>query len=184
MPFDQATLEQVVKRGRRKPLFEPTPDLQRVSIGKSDIERLLPHRDPMLLVDRISAIDLGAEIMRAHRRIDPADPLLRGHFPGYPVYPGALLVETMGQACLCLHLLCALGRAEIRADDKPSPLRLLRVHHALFLAEALPGDDLVLLSKRLFHDGYTVVCAGQVLRGDTICAVAVMEVYLVEADGG
>jgi 3-hydroxyacyl-[acyl-carrier-protein] dehydratase len=184
MPFDQAMLDQVVKKARRKPLFEPTPSAREVAIGRSEIERLLPHRDPMLLVDRISAIDFASETMRAHRRVDPADPLLRGHFPGYPVYPGALLVETMGQASLCLHLLCALGRAEVRSDDRPSPLRLLRVHHALFLAEALPGDDLVLLSKRLHHDDYTVVCAGQVLRGDTICAVAVMEVYLVDTAGG
>jgi 3-hydroxyacyl-[acyl-carrier-protein] dehydratase len=183
MPFDQAMLDQVVKRARRKALFEPTADLREVALGKGDIERLLPHREPMLFVDRISAIDLVAETMRAHRRLDPADPLLRGHFPGHPVYPGALLVETMGQACLCLHQLCALGRAELRPDDRPSPLRLLRVHHALFLAEALPGDELVLLSKRLYHDGYTVICAGQVLRGETICAVAAMEVYLVEAEG-
>jgi len=107
MPFDQAMLDQVVKKARRKPLFEPTASVREVAIGRSEIERLLPHRDPMLLVDRISGIDLGSETMRAHRRIDPGDPLLRGHFPGYPVYPGALLVETMGQASLCLHLLCA-----------------------------------------------------------------------------
>lgn len=184
MAFDQATLDQVLKRGRRKPLFEPSPTLREVTIGRGDVERLLPHRDPMLFVDRISAVDLGAETLRGHRRVDPADPLLLGHFPGYPVYPGALLVETMGQACLCLHQLCALGRAEVRPDDTPSPLRLLRVHHALFLAEALPGNELVLLAKRLHHDGYTVICAGQVLRGDTICALAVMEVFLVDSNEG
>lgn len=175
------SFEQVIKKARRRPLFAQTATTQTVSIGRSEIQRLLPHRDPMLLVDRISAIDLDSETMLAHRRIDPGDPLLAGHFPGYPVYPGALLVETMGQASLCLHQLCARGRAEVLPDDRPDPLRLLRVHHALFQAEALPGDDLTLMSHRLEHDDYTVVCAGQVLKGDTICATAIMEVYLVEA---
>jgi 3-hydroxymyristoyl/3-hydroxydecanoyl-(acyl carrier protein) dehydratase len=180
MPFDPALLEPLIKKAKRKPLFAVEATTREVQIGRDGIERLLPHRDPMLFVDRISAVDLSTETMRAHRRIDPSDPLLIGHFPGYPVYPGALLVETMGQATLCLHQLCALGRAEVRADDRPSPLRLLRVHHALFLAEALPGDELTLYGKRLSHDDYTVVCAGQVVRGETICAVAVMEVYLVD----
>ncbi|MBW2528599.1 MAG: beta-hydroxyacyl-ACP dehydratase [Deltaproteobacteria bacterium] len=176
--------EQIIKRARRKPLYQPTDTTRQVEIGRAEIERLLPHRDPMLFVDRISAIDLEQETMLAHRRIDPADPLLTGHFPGYPVYPGALLVETMGQACLCLHQLCARGRAEVLPDDAPDPLRLLRVHHALFQAEALPGDELELLGKRLEHDDYTVVCAGQVRKGDAICAMAVMEVYLVDPDEG
>lgn len=183
MSFDPNVLESVLKKARRRPLFQPGPATREVSIGRPDLERLLPHREPMLLVDRLSAIDLEQETLRAHRRIDPNDPLLRGHFPGYPVYPGALLVETMGQATLCLHQLCALGRSEVRPDDRPAPLRLLRVHHALFQAEALPGQELVLYGKRLYHDGYTVVCAGQVAHGDTICAVAVMEVFLVEGQG-
>jgi len=179
MPFDPSLLEPLIKKAKRKPLFVPGPTTSEVQIARAEIERLLPHRPPMLFVDRISAVDLAAETMRAHRRIDPADPLLAGHFPGYPVYPGALLVETMGQATLCLHQLCALGRAEVRPDDRPAPLRLLRVHHALFMAEALPGDELTLLGQRLSHDDYTVVCAGQVMRGGTLCALAVMEVYLV-----
>lgn len=174
--------EQVIKRARRRPLHVAGETTAAVAIGRDRIQQLLPHRDPMLFVDRISAVDLAEETLCAHRRLDPADPLLRGHFPGYPVYPGALLVETMGQACLCLHQLCDLGRTEVRPTDRPAPLRLLRVHHALFQAEALPGDDLELLGRRLEHDDYTVVCAGQVRKGDSIVAVAIMEVYLVDPD--
>lgn len=172
--------EDVIKRARRKPLFVPGPATVECAIDRSQIERLLPHRDPLLLVDRISALDLDKQTLRAHRRIDPADPVFAGHFPGAPVYPGALLVEAMGQATVCLHQLLELGRTEVRADDTPIALRLLRVHHALFQAEALPGDDLELLGERLVSDSYTVVCAAQVRKGETICAVAVMEVFLVE----
>ena len=144
---------------------------------------MLPHRDPFLLVDRISAIDLRQETMVGHRRIDPTDPIFRGHFPDYPVYPGCLQVEMMGQLTLCLHHLCSVGRSEVRADDAPNPLRMLRVHHALFQSEVRPDDEVVLLGKRVMHDSYTVVCAGQVLKGDTICALAIMEVFLVGDSG-
>jgi len=174
--------EDVIKKARRRPLFTPADTLREVGIDRSQIEQLLPHREPMLFVDRISAIDLEQETMRAHRRIGADDPLLRGHFPGYPVYPGALLVETMGQACLCLHQLCDSGRAEVRPEDQPRPLRLLRVEHALFLAEALPNDELTLLCKRLCAVDFTVICAGQVCKGETFCAVAIMEVFLVDDD--
>lgn len=172
--------EDVIKRARRKPLFVAGEHTVECAIGRAEIERLLPHRDPLLLVDRISAIDFSAETLRAHRRIDPDDPVFAGHFPGAPVYPGALLVEAMGQATVCLHQLLELGRAEVRADDRPLALRLLRVHHALFQAEALPGDDLELLGQRLESDSFAVVCAAQVRKGETICANAVMEVFLAD----
>ena len=86
------TYEAVIKRARRKPLFVPGETTVECAIDREQIMRLLPHRDPLLLVDRISALDLQAQTLRAHRRIDPDDPVFVGHFPGAPVYPGALLV--------------------------------------------------------------------------------------------
>ena len=121
------------------------------------------------------------------RRGDALDPFLPGESPEHGPFPlaGALLVEAMGQASICAHQLIELGRAEVRAGDKPQALRLLRVHHALFMAEALPGDELTLLSRRLEADSYTVICAAQVVKDmaaedtekqPTICAMAIMEV--------
>ncbi len=174
--------EDVIKRARRRPLHARGETTVEVAIDRTEIERLLPHRDPLLLVDRISEVDLEAQTLRAHRRIDPADPVFAGHFPDEPIYPGALQVEAMGQASICLHQLLELGRAEVRPQDRPQALRLLRVHHALFIAEARPGDQLTLLSRRLESGSYTVICAAQVLKDEKICAMAVMEVFLAEGD--
>ena len=174
------TFESVAKKARRKPLFERADSSVCVQIGRDEIERLLPHREPLLLVDRIAMVDLEQETLEASRQIDPQDPVFKGHFPGQPVYPGALLVEAMGQASLCLHQLLEHQRTTVLSSDHPAPLRLLRVQHALFAAEVVPGDEITLLSKRLVNDSYTVVCAGQVVRNQTICATAIMEVFLAD----
>ena len=62
-------------RARRRPLFEPGPTSEKTRLGTAAIERLLPHRDPMLLVDVIEAVDLPARRLQASRRIDPSDPV-------------------------------------------------------------------------------------------------------------
>lgn len=176
------SFDAVIKRARRRPLYAVAASTREVSIGRVDIERMLPHREPFLLVDRVTRIDLQQEALTAERTISPDDPVFRGHFPGAPVYPGALQVEAMGQASLCCHHLLEAQRDHVAVDDTPRPLRLLRVHHALFLAEARPGDRLTLHAQRLESDSYTVICAAQVMREDTICAASVMEVYLIEEE--
>ncbi|MBW2457406.1 MAG: beta-hydroxyacyl-ACP dehydratase [Deltaproteobacteria bacterium] len=175
-------LDRIVKKARRRPLFQPAETSIEVTIGRDGIERMIPHRDPFLLVDRITQVDLDQETMRAHRRIDPADPILAGHFPGEPVYPGALLVEAMGQASLCLQHLLEAGRTEVLDDDTPRPVRLLRIHQALFQDAARPDDEMTLLCRRLATDPFTVTCAAQALRGDTVCAIALMDVFMVDED--
>jgi len=48
------------------------------------------------------------------------------------------------------------------------------------MAAALQGDDLQLQVRRLANDGYTMTCAGQAIRGDTICALVILEVFMVD----
>ncbi len=175
--------EKVIKAARRNPVHTDFETTIQVTLGQTEIQRMLPHRAPMLLVDSISAVDLTRESMRAHRRIDENDPVLRGHFPGMPVYPGALLVEAMGQASLCLQHLLTSNSTEVGREEKPRSVRLLKIHHALFMKEVLPGDELTLLSRRIEEDSYNVVCAVQALKGCEICALSVMEVFLVDDDG-
>jgi len=170
-------IRRTVKRGRRKPLFsggEP------VDLGRSAVELLLPHRDPFLFVDRITAVDLEGETITGTRRIDPDDPIFAGHFPGQPIYPGVLQLETMGQLGICLSWFLRQGDLALPSEPQPLQVRALKIHATTFLAEVKPGDELTILARQLIDDGTTAVSAGQLLVDGRPAAVAVMEMLHVD----
>jgi len=62
-----------------------------------DIQKILPHRYPFLLVDRVTALTAG-ETITAYKNISISEPVFQGHFPGHPIYPGVMILEGMAQA--------------------------------------------------------------------------------------
>lgn len=176
------SIEKWTRRGRRKPVFVETTTTQHTSLGREELERILPHRDPFLLVEQIDRVDLEEQTIRGSAFIDPTNPVLAGHFPDYPVYPGVLQMEMIGQISICLYHMLKQGRATVKPTDTPPNLRLMKLHHALFLSEVRPDDTIYLTSKLLEQDSYTVTCVGQIMKEETICALAIMEVYLMDEE--
>jgi 3-hydroxymyristoyl/3-hydroxydecanoyl-(acyl carrier protein) dehydratase len=179
--MDAEQVAALLRTHKKRPLWTPGAATREVDLDRSVVEKLLPHRDPFLFVDRITAVDLSVPAIAARRRIDPADPIFVGHFPGAPLYPGVLQLETMGQAGICLAHFVARGTSEVAADARPAAVRALKIHTAIFVAEVLPSDELTILASVLESDTYGAVCAGQLLKGGAVACFAVMEVYFVEA---
>lgn len=77
-----------------------------LSLGPDAVMRLLPHRPPFLMVDRVTAIRLQAPpALRACRFLSANEAVFAGHFPGLGVFPGALILEGLAQSCALLAIL-------------------------------------------------------------------------------
>jgi 3-hydroxyacyl-[acyl-carrier-protein] dehydratase len=177
--FDSETTA-LIRNLRKKLIYPEVEPGVAVAYGVPEVERLIPHRPPMLFVDGLTAIDLAGRRIRGTRTLDPGDPIFVGHFPERPVYPGVLQVETMGQAALCLASFLTKGTVEIGADTSPFAVRALKIIHAQYFEPLLPGDVLELHASILEEDGMTATAAGQIVKQGRIVSLSLQEVYFVE----
>ena len=109
----------------------------------NEIMRHLPHRYPFLLVDRVLECEVGQRI-KAIKNVTINEPFFQGHFPGYPVMPGVLIIEALAQVSAIL--------AYITRGERPYGRSLLffaGIDDARFKRPVFPGDQLVLESVEL-----------------------------------
>lgn len=135
------------------------------------IAALLPHRHPFLLIDRVVAIDPGRSL-RAIKNVTVNEPFFTGHFPGHPVMPGVLIIESMAQAS---GVLTQLSEAE--PGNRGRIFYLVRVDKARFTRIVVPGDQLVLeveqvrmLRRMGLYRGRALVDGVEVASAELLCA--------------
>lgn len=130
-----------------------------------EIMKLLPHRYPMLLVDRILEIDGDGKRIVGLKNVSANEQFFQGHFPGAPVMPGVLIVEAMAQCAAVLFL------REI--EDRDKKLFLFGgVDKARFRKPVVPGDQLILECVVLQRRATTVKVRGMARVNDVVVAEA------------
>jgi beta-hydroxyacyl-ACP dehydratase FabZ len=138
----------------------------------NDIMKILPHRYPMLLVDRIVEIDEGKRIVGI-KNVTANEQFFQGHFPGAPVMPGVLIVEAMAQ---CSAVLVLRG-----IEDRDRKLFLFGgVDKARFRRPVVPGDQLRMECEVLQRRSNTIKVKGVASVDGSVVAEAEMLSVMVE----
>jgi 3-hydroxyacyl-[acyl-carrier-protein] dehydratase len=134
--------------------------------------KLLPHRYPFLMIDRIVDID-GDNSAVGVKNVTINEPHFIGHFPDQPVMPGVLIVEAMAQTA---------GAICIRAANvgKPSLVYFLTIDGAKFRKPVVPGDQLRIHVKKLKKRGNLLKFACEAMVDDAKVAEAEIQAMMVE----
>ncbi|MER2563170.1 MAG: 3-hydroxyacyl-ACP dehydratase FabZ [Myxococcaceae bacterium] len=110
----------------------------------TEIRKLLPHRYPFLLVDRVVEIEPEKKLV-GFKNVTANEEFFNGHFPGHPVMPGVLILEALAQACALLAYKSAA------MDPKDYVVYLMSIDGAKFRKPVVPGDRLTLTAEVIRH---------------------------------
>lgn len=137
----------------------------------AQIQTLLPHRYPFLLVDKVVSIDYEKRTIVATKNVSINEPFFQGHFPGHPVMPGVLVIEALAQTG---GLLTQLSHGT-RADGKL--FYLVKIDNAKFSKMVVPGDRLELevtlkrtIRNMALYHGVARVDGEQAACAEILCA--------------
>jgi 3-hydroxyacyl-[acyl-carrier-protein] dehydratase len=128
-----------------------------------DVKNLIPHRDPFLFVDTIEKAD-DEEII-GYKKFTDKDFFFKGHFPGYPVVPGVILVETLAQC----------GGAGVKLTgtvDSDALFFLATISKAKFKRQVRPGDTVKMTINNLRVTDRMLKQGGKAFVGDELAAEA------------
>jgi beta-hydroxyacyl-ACP dehydratase FabZ len=129
--------------------------------------RILPHRYPFLMVDRVLEVDQDKRIV-ALKNVTINEPFFNGHFPGAPVMPGVLTIESMAQTGAILLLL------ERNADLGKTLVYFMGIDEARFRRPIVPGDQMRIVAEVIRRKSTVWKMKGEVYVGSELAAEAIL----------
>ena len=142
-------------------------------IDISTILKILPHRYPFILVDRVLELDPGKHIVGI-KNVTINEPFFQGHFPGFPIMPGVLIFEAMAQT----WGICVFAHRPENAQNKN--LFFSGIDNARFRKPVVPGDQLRLEMNLVKHRGILWKFKGIATVGGELVAEAELLVSVIE----
>lgn len=151
---------------------------KKTELGTADIARvmkLLPHRYPFLLIDRLYDMDRDESGVGV-KNVTINEPFFQGHFPSYPVMPGVLIIEGLAQTAgaLCIY---SLG-----AEYKPHLVYFMGIDRAKFRKPVVPGDQLHYHVRKIRSRGRAWRFYGEARVNSQVVAEAEVSAMIIDAD--
>jgi len=142
-----------------------------------EIQKILPHRFPFLLVDRVVKIE-PSKYIEAYKNVTIGEQIFQGHFPEHPVYPGVMIIEGMAQAggVLAFKSMDESGQE----DTKDKVVYFMSIDKAKFRSPIKPGDKLVYKLSVLKHKGSIWVLKGEAYVDEKLTAQAELKAMIVD----
>ena len=136
---------------------------ERIHLDINKILRVLPHRFPFILVDRVTQV-IPKERIEGHKCVAFNEPWFLGHFPNRPIMPGVLILEALAQ------IGCILAYVSDPFDSESSMMYFLGIDKAKFRHPVVPGDRLDLAVEAVQHRSNVWKLRGEASVDGTLCA--------------
>jgi len=142
----------------------------------TEIQEILPHRYPFLLVDRVTDI-VNNEMLVAYKNISISDSVFQGHFPGHPIYPGVLILEGMAQAG---GILAFKSMDMTKEEAATKVVYFMSIDKAKFRAPVKPGDQLEYRLNVIKHKGAIWMLKGEAFVDGKMVSEAELKAMVVD----
>jgi 3-hydroxyacyl-[acyl-carrier-protein] dehydratase len=141
-----------------------------------EIQEILPHRFPFLLVDRVTEMHKNESLI-AYKNVTIGEQIFEGHFPGHPIYPGVMILEGMAQAGGIL----AFKSMEMNAEEAAHKVvYFMSIDGAKFRNPVRPGDRLEYRMKVVKHKGAIWILEGKAYVDDKLVSEAELKAMIVD----
>ena len=141
-----------------------------------EIQEILPHRYPFLLVDRVMSLDVGENIV-SFKNISISEPVFEGHFPGHPIYPGVMILEGLAQAG---GLLAFQSMGLTKEEVKNKVVYFMSIDKAKFRKPVRPGDRLEYRVSVIKRKGSIWMLDGKAYVDDVLVSEAQLKAMVVD----
>ncbi len=142
-----------------------------------EIQKILPHRYPFLLVDRITELKEGVYI-EGYKNVSISEPVFQGHFPDHPIYPGVMIIEGMAQAGGVLAFKSMDLKTQEEVENKV--VYFMSIDKAKFRSPVTPGDQLVYKIEVIKNKGAIWQLDAKAYVDDKVVAQAELKAMIVD----
>ncbi len=142
-----------------------------------EIQKILPHRYPFLLLDRVTGIERG-KFIEGYKNVSISEPVFQGHFPDHPIYPGVMIIEGMAQAGGVLAFQSYNENEQKDIENKV--VYFMSIDKAKFRLPVTPGDKLIYRLSVIKHRGNIWQLDARAFVDEKLVAEAQLKAMIVD----